>query len=88
MVLMIYCMHLDMNGKILWQTVIGRAWTGANPESRATPTVEGNRVYTCSGSGDLACIDATTGKIIWSYKASELNKGTLWNLGYCRVTSG
>ena len=40
---------LDMNGKILWQTAMGRAWNGSNPESRATPTVEGNKVYTCSG---------------------------------------
>jgi outer membrane protein assembly factor BamB len=72
---------LDMNGKILWQTVFGRAWTASNPESRATPTVEGNRVYCTSGYGDLACIDGTTGKIIWSYKASELNKGTYGSWG-------
>jgi outer membrane protein assembly factor BamB len=72
---------LDMNGKILWQTVMGRAWTDSYPESRATPTVEGNMVYTCSGYGDLACIDGTTGKIIWSYKASELNKGTFGKWG-------
>ena len=72
---------LDMNGKILWQTVMGRAWNESYPESRATPTVEGNRVYTCSGYGDLACIDGTTGKIIWSYKASEMNKGTYGNWG-------
>jgi len=72
---------LDMNGKILWQTVFGRAWTASNPESRATPTVEGNRVYCTSGSGDLACVDGTTGKIIWSYKASELHKGTYGSWG-------
>ena len=72
---------LDMNGKMLWQTVMGRAWNGSFPESRATPTVEGNKVYTCSGFGDLACIDGTNGKIIWSYKGSELNKGTYGNWG-------
>jgi outer membrane protein assembly factor BamB len=72
---------LDMNGKILWQTVFGRAWTASNPESRATPTVEGNRVYCTSGSGDLACVDGNTGKIIWSYKASELHKGTFGSWG-------
>ena len=72
---------MDMNGKILWQTVMGRAWNGSNPQSRATPTVEGDKVYTCSGFGDLACIDGTTGKIIWSYKASELNKGTYGRWG-------
>ena len=48
---------LDMNGKIQWQTVMGRAWTQSYPESRATPTVEGNKVYTTSGYGDIACID-------------------------------
>jgi outer membrane protein assembly factor BamB len=52
---------LNMNGKILWQTVMCRAWTGSTTESRTTPTVEGNRVYTCSGFGDLACINGTTG---------------------------
>jgi outer membrane protein assembly factor BamB len=81
---------LDMNGKILWQAVMGRAWTGAFPESRATPTVEGNRVYTCSGLGDLACFDATTGKIIWSYKGSELNKGTYgkWGIAEALLIDG
>ena len=72
---------LDMNGKILWQTVMGRAWNESTPESRATPSVEGNKVYTCSGYGDLACIDGTNGQIIWSYKASELNKGTYGKWG-------
>lgn len=72
---------LTMDGKILWKTVMGRAWNGSSPESRATPTVEGNRVYTCSGYGDVACIDGTSGKLIWSYKASELNKGTYGSWG-------
>jgi len=72
---------LDMNGKLLWQTVFGRSWTESNPESRATPTVEGNRVYCSSGFGDLACIDGNTGKIIWSCKASELHKGTYGSWG-------
>ena len=81
---------LDMNGKILWKTVMGRAWNEATPESRATPTVEGNKVYTCSGFGDLACIDGTTGKIIWSYKASELNKGTYgrWGIAEALLIDG
>jgi outer membrane protein assembly factor BamB len=81
---------LNMDGKILWQTEMGRAWTGSNPESRATPTVEGNKVYTCSGYGDLACINATTGKIIWSYKASELNKGTFgaWGIAESLLVDG
>jgi outer membrane protein assembly factor BamB len=72
---------LSMDGKTLWKTLMGRAWKGSNPESRSTPTVEGNKVYTCSGNGDLACIDGTNGKVIWSYKASELNKGSYGTWG-------
>ena len=81
---------LNMEGKILWQTAMGRAWTGSSPESRATPTVEGSRVYTCSGFGDLECIDGTSGKIIWSYKASELNKGTYgeWGIAESLLVDG
>jgi len=81
---------LDMKGKVLWQTVFGRAWTGSFPDSRATPTVEGNRVYCCSGFGDLACIDGTNGKIIWTYKGSELNKGTYgaWGIAEALLIDG
>ena len=81
---------LDMNGKLLWQTVMGRAWNESFPESRATPTVEGNRVYTCSGFGDISCIDGTNGQIIWSYKASEMNKGTygIWGIAESLLIDG
>lgn len=81
---------LDMTGKVLWKTVIGRAWTESYPDSRATPTVEGNRVYTCSGYGDLACVDGSTGKIIWTYKGSELNKGTygMWGIAESLLIDG
>lgn len=72
---------LDGNGKIKWQTPYGRPWYPSNPESRCTPTVEGNRVYVSSGSGDLACIDGTSGEIVWSLKASEVYKGTYGEWG-------
>ena len=81
---------LDMKGKILWKSVMGRSWNGSYQESRATPTVENNRVYTCSGYGDLACFDATSGKKIWSYKASELNHGTYgrWGIAEALLIDG
>lgn len=72
---------MDMNGKILWETVMGRAWNESYPESRATPTVENDKVYTCSGFGDIACVDGNSGKILWSYKASEENEGTYGKWG-------
>ena len=32
---------------------------------RATPTVCGDRVYTLGAMGDLLCLDAATGQVVW-----------------------
>jgi len=81
---------LNTDGKIKWQTVYGRSWTASNPESRCTPTVEGDRVYVSSGSGEIACIDGISGKIIWSVKASEIYKGTFgeWGIAESLIIDG
>ncbi|PLX23656.1 MAG: alcohol dehydrogenase [Salinivirgaceae bacterium] len=72
---------LSMDGKLLWQKVMGRAWNQGYPDSRSTPTVQGKYVYTCSGLGDLSCFDGTNGDIIWQYKGSTENKGTYGKWG-------
>ena len=81
---------LDMQGKMLWKAITGRAWNESYPESRCTPTVEGNKIYTSSGMGDLACFDGTTGKVIWTYKASEIHKGTygMWGIAESLLING
>lgn len=40
----------------------------------ATPTIDGNRVYTVSHQGDLFCLDAATGKPVW-YKHFQRDLG-------------
>ena len=40
----------------------------------ATPTIDGNRVYTVSHQGDLFCLDAATGKPVW-YKHYQKDFG-------------
>ena len=81
---------LDTLGKIKWNVPYGRSWNGSNPESRCIPTVEGDRVYVSSGSGDLACIDGINGTIIWSLKASETYKGTFgpWGIAESLLIDG
>jgi len=54
-------------GKEAWATPSGSAFEndrGNGP--RGTPTVDGDRVYSLGGNGDLSAIEARTGKIIWS----------------------
>jgi outer membrane protein assembly factor BamB len=81
---------IDADGNTKWKTEYGRAWTGASPESRCTPTVEGDKVYVSSGNGDLACVDGNTGSIIWSLKASETFKGTYgeWGIAESLIIDG
>jgi len=38
---------------------------GQGDGPRGTPTIEGDRVYTEGGNGDLTCSDAKTGETIW-----------------------
>lgn len=72
---------LDGGGNVKWQTIYGTSWNPSNPESRSTPTVEGEMVWVSSGSGEVACINGITGDIIWSVKASEIHKGTFGEWG-------
>ena len=49
------------DGQTLWSTPIGSS--GGNPN--CTPTVDGDLVFGLSNGGDLACVNAKTGKLIW-----------------------
>lgn len=68
-------MSFDMKGNKKWETVFGRAWRGSYPESRCTPTINDNRIYVTTGKLDAACIDAATGKTVWSVRVNEKFEG-------------
>ena len=72
----------DMNGNRLWEREYGFAWNASYPDSRNTPTVEGNRLYISSGMGEVACLDAIRGDIIWKTDPHKEFKGKFdrWGL--------
>ena len=52
--------------KVLWSTEIGKPSNpGGFPGTRCTPTVDGDRVYVLSQEGELACLKAADGKMVW-----------------------
>ncbi len=53
------------DGKALWSTKIGPAWSDEYGGPRGTPTVDGDRVYALGTEGDLACLDAASGNVRW-----------------------
>lgn len=61
-----YLTALDHTGKMIWQQPYGRCWHKTFPESRCTPTVDGNMIYVLTGMDLMTAFHATTGKKIWS----------------------
>ncbi len=56
---------LDLDGKIQWQVPNGPAWTGDPAGSRGTPTIDGDRLYHESPLGEVVCLNAKTGDMVW-----------------------
>ncbi len=58
------------DGKPIWTTRVGNVGNPDQnpnyPKARSTPTVDGDFIYALGSDGDLACLEAKTGKIRWS----------------------
>jgi outer membrane protein assembly factor BamB len=55
------------SGKVLWKHEYDCPYQVSYPAGpRATPVIDGNRVYTLGTMGDLLCLDKNNGKVIWS----------------------
>ena len=54
------------NGQGVWSKALGQ-WRNneQGPGARGTPTVDGDRLYVLTESGDLACLKAQDGTAIW-----------------------
>jgi outer membrane protein assembly factor BamB len=54
-------------GKRVWDTTHGSLFSNDRGDGpRGTPTVDGERLYALGGNGDLTCLEAKTGRILWS----------------------
>ena len=57
------------DGKVIWTTRVGNVGNPNQnppyPKARSTPTVDGNSIYALGSDGDLACLEAKSGKIRW-----------------------
>jgi len=57
------------DGKVIWTTRVGNVGNPNQnppyPKARSTPTVDKNYIYVLGSDGDLACLEAKSGKIRW-----------------------
>ena len=76
-----YLNAIDLEGKHLYQVKYGRSWENSYPDTRSTPTVDGDNIYVISGSGEVVCINKINGEIIWSVFAHEKYNGEIHRWG-------
>ena len=55
-----------LDGEKIYRMIYGPAWNKSYPDTRTTPTAVGDKVYVISGQGEVVCLNAADGKIIWS----------------------
>jgi outer membrane protein assembly factor BamB len=53
-------------GAVLWKTRVGPPLSDSRGGARATPVVDGERVFALGSDGDLVALDAASGKAVWS----------------------
>ena len=77
----VYCLDAA-TGKEIWAYSYAckefRDYSGP----RATPTVDGNRVYTLSREAQAYCFDAASGKVIWSLDLRQAIRARVPGRGY------
>ncbi|HVA49870.1 MAG TPA: PQQ-binding-like beta-propeller repeat protein [Pirellulales bacterium] len=78
---------LDANdGKVVWATRLGKVGKPdqkpSYPAARSTPTVEGAWLFALGSDGDLACLEAATGKVRWQMNIRDEFSGKPGNWAY------
>lgn len=66
-----YLSSYDLSGNLNWKVPYGKSWTGSYPDTRSSPTIDGDRIYVLSGTGRLGCFHISDGSEIWSVEVDR-----------------
>lgn len=80
----VLALDLTREGKQVWSSAIGdiRHLGGGYPGPRATPSIDGNRLYALGINGDLVCMDTQDGHLLWSHDSVREFGGKIHDQGY------
>ncbi len=77
-----FVLALDREGRLRWKTPHGKAWKGAQPGARTTPTYDHGRVYHLGPHGSLSAFEAGTGRTVWTVDVCERFESSVRTWGY------
>ncbi|HLN73392.1 MAG TPA: PQQ-binding-like beta-propeller repeat protein [Prolixibacteraceae bacterium] len=66
-----YLSCITPDGKLKWKVPYGRSWVKSFPDTRGSATVEGDRVYVISGTGQLSCLNVADGTTRWKVNVDK-----------------
>lgn len=79
----VLCLNV-IDGKIVWEHGDAVTYKISYPSGpRCTPTVSGGKVYTLGAEGNLLCLDANKGHVIWSKELKKEYKTDSPQWGFC-----
>jgi outer membrane protein assembly factor BamB len=80
----------NRDGAPQWQVKNGRAWKGPYPGARACCAFSEGRLYHLNAHGRLACLNAGSGKELWTVDILERfsAKNITWALSECLLVDG
>src|SRR5262245_28584779 len=79
------------SGKVLWKHQYPARYAISYPSGpRATPTVQDDRVYALGAMGDLSCLRAAGGEVLWSRNLLQDFQGKIntWGLSAAPLLDG
>ncbi len=73
---------LDMDGTKVWTRKNGKAWEKSYPGTRSTPTITDGLLYHLSAIGNLICLKADSGDVVWSANILKkfAGRNIIWGL--------
>ena len=95
--ILVACFH-PQTGKPLWRQPLGRSYLDnqrQGPGPRATPTFHRGQLFCMGPSGELACLNAGDGKIVWQTNVYEslgitnpMSEDLYWGLSSSPLVEG
>ena len=81
---------LDGEGKLKWQVGNGAAWKKSFPGARGSCNYSEGKLYQMNAHGRVVCLDAATGRELWSVETMKRfeGKSITWGISECLLVDG